>query len=108
MTSRSITVHNEPVGEPRDGWQDTIVAEVSYSKGRGYELVARVQQNDDFGTEKFLLVSGIAHRSTVATVSRFGKRKLQALADESPIAVGTVVAALKVELERRIAAGEDY
>ena len=106
--SRSITIHEEAVGVPREGMQDTVFASVSYSKGRGYVLTARVEKRAE-GVRSWMPFSGIAHNERLADAKRFSAKKLQAYADTAK--TGALVGALpglKAELARRIAEGEQY
>lgn len=114
--SRSITIHEEAVGEPREDpqgisppTQDTVFAEVAYWKGRGYVLTARVHKVEPTGVFHYLLVTGIDHLETVLPAKRFSARKHKIVADSVVRDVlSPVVAKLKTELARRIEAGESY
>lgn len=108
MNSRTIKLHEESVGAIQDGLQPTIVAEVTYWKGRGYQLAARAQQNHADGAMSFMPVTGIMHRKMLLLAKRFSKAKLAKVAKESGPALAVALDTIRAELVRRIQVGESY
>jgi hypothetical protein len=119
IRNRSITILDEAVGEPREGRegreaeQDRLVASVSYCKGRGYTLRARVEvaeESGGTGWRRFALMTGIGYTEHVLSASRYSAKKLTTLSATIKADTSLVekLAPLKVELARRLAAGESY
>ena len=109
MSVRSVNVHRELVGKPRDGKQDVITISVRHHKGAGYVLDGRVQGEED-GCVSFLMFTGIEARAPLLPAKRLSAAKLKTLAKDmrGNETLSKMVETIKAELARRIAAGEDY
>lgn len=110
MAAREMTVHDEDVGEPRDGKQDNVFVRVTYRKGVGYMLSGRVQRTEGDGLLMFLMFNGITHQEMLLQAKRFGQKKLATVTESARGSdqLKAAVVTMKAELARRIAAGEDY
>lgn len=106
---RTIRVRDEEVGTQLDGTRIMFVADVRYTKGRGYVFNARIERETKTGMRAFLLVTGIRHTELLAPASRFSAKRL---AGHAAFVKANLVDdqrfMLKAELDRRIAAGKDY
>lgn len=109
--SRTVRVLSQAVGEPRDGEQDTITVDVTYWKGRGYQLMARAQKNAlDGGSFSYYPMTGISHREELEQAKRFSRKKLEAIAAglRESEKLATIAEGIQAQMELRIATGESF
>lgn len=109
--SRTVVVLRQKVGEPRDGAQDTIVVDVTYWKGRGYQLMARAQKTAlDGGSFSYFPMTGISYREALEPAKRFSRKKLEAIAAglRGSEKLATLVDGLTTQVETRVATGESF
>lgn len=106
------------IGASRDGKQDQIQLILSYRMGpgpRGYHLHGNVSRVDNDGTMRYLLFSGIREDKLIERAGRFSHKRLlkigrDLVADKANPAgeLPVMFNSMRAELDRRIAAGEDY
>lgn len=119
--AQDMTIFEEVVGEPHEDTlhighpvSDVVQVRVNYRKGWdrrgwGYELCGQVFQTSEVAVMIFA-VFGITGREMILPAKRFSAKKLVEVSQlvKADGRLEAMVTKLKVELARRIVAGESY